>query len=389
LAQPTGSHRSWASVYGGQLFHNTLVRQRWLILGGGTAYAIACLWVSFRVGTPPAFAMASLGLLAFTLAVYGLTYAKNARLSLLETNPALMAAAVSAHMVLGAASAPQGGGARLAALLTLVSLWVLIASPTRRATLAALATMTAVVAGGLFAYLPTTGVTHFGRGEALSYWLPALAATIAAAFYLERERQTAFDLRMELERRATSDNLTGVSNRAHINLLAQNEFARARRYREPFSCLMIEIDAYEDLIAQWSDAAATVVVQVFSGYCVVVMRHCDSFGRLSPARFLALLPETHGQGAHALASRMCRDLSNLEVMVGGSAVKFTVSIGAAELHPTDRWAGDLLRRVEQGLDDAIERGRNQAIFASPPAPPPAIADDDLDMTEGSGLFPSR
>ena len=107
----------------------------------------------------------------------------------------------------------------------------------------------------------------------------------------------AHALRQELERRATSDTMTGVSNRAHINLLAQNEFARARRYGEPCSCLMIEIDDHPGLAAAWGARAADTVAQVLTGYCVVVMRHCDSFGRLSPARFLALLPETTGDGA--------------------------------------------------------------------------------------------
>ena len=140
---------------------------------------------------------------------------------------------------------------------------------------------------------------------------------------------------------------------------------------------MLEIDGYDELVRK-APLAADVVVQVFSGYCVVIMRHCDSFGRLSPERFLALLPETKGAGAAILANRMCRDLSTLDVMVGGEVVNFTVSIGAGELHTSDRWAGDLLRRIEQGLDDAIERGRNQAVFAEPPPQQPST-DDPADF----------
>lgn len=388
MPHPSGSSSSRAQTHNWRLFQKALVRQRWLVLGGGTAYSIACLWISFRVNTPPVFAQATLGLLAFTLAAYGLTYAKNATLGLLEVIPSLMAGAVSAHMILGAASAPQTGGIRLAVLLTLLALWILIAAPTLRATLAALGVVSAFAAAGLFVYLPHEGLAHFGAAETLGYWLPALLAVSAAAIHLQRERQDTIDLRIELERRATSDNLTGVSNRAHINLIAQNEFARARRYREPYACLMIEIDDYEALFEKWGETAADVVVQVFTGYCVVVMRHCDSFGRLGLFRFLALLPETQGAGAYTLAKRMCRDLCALDVMVNGSSVNFTVSIGAAELHPTDRWAGDLLRRVEQGLSDAIERGRNQAVFASPPPPPPKEEDDDgLGTMDGSSLFP--
>ena len=180
-------------------------------------------------------------------------------------------------------------------------------------------------------------------------------------------RRKTFGLRDELARRATSDQITGVSNHAHINQLAQNEFARARRYAEPFSALMFEIDAYNAL-GQTNDAQTRdTVVQVFSGYCVVVMRHCDSFGRLSAARFLALLPETPGEGALKLASRMCAEVAALDVMVAGAPVHFTVSVGIAELHVADRNSVDLLRRSRQALDDAIERGGNNAVLAAPPS----------------------
>ena len=127
--------------------------------------------------------------------------------------------------------------------------------------------------------------------------------------------------------------------------------------------------------------AADVVVRMFSGYCVAVIRQCDSFGRLVPARFLALLPETDGSGAFMLASRMCRDLAALAAMVSGQPVNFAVSIGVTEMDGADRWAGDMLRRAEQGLEDATERGRGIAILATPPALPPHVDDDAFQLTD--------
>jgi PleD family two-component response regulator len=90
------------------------------------------------------------------------------------------------------------------------------------------------------------------------------------------------------------------------------------------------------------------------------------FGRLSEHRFVALLPETPGPGALILAERMVDDLSRLEVNAYGRVVHFTVSVGVAEMCKTDENGNDLLRRAEQGLADAIEQGRAQAVFASPP-----------------------
>ena len=57
-----------------------------------------------------------------------------------------------------------------------------------------------------------------------------------------------------------------------------------------------------------------------------------------------------------------------KLMVEGEPVKFGVSIGTTALEVTDRWASDMLRRAEQGLEDAIERGRGIAVLALPHAP---------------------
>ena len=358
-----------AALYREALYDTTYIRQRWLVLCGGTVYAIAYLWISFRIGASPEFAVASLGLLGVSLVLYALTYASAARL-LLEINPTLFAVTFGAHVVLGAASVSQGSATRFALLFSLLGLFVVVTAPTLRSTIAALFVTAMVAVFGALVYLPGTGVS-FGAIEAFSYLAPVLGLTVLAATGLENERRKAFDLRLELERRATSDDLTGVSNRAHITLLAQNEFARARRYREPFSCLMFEIDGHDAIVDRWGAQASSVVAQVFTGYCVVVMRHCDSFGRLSPSRFLALLPETRSQGAFMLAERMCRDLSAMDVVIDGETLNFTVSIGATEQHITDRAAGDLLRRAEQGLADALDRGRNIASLAAmPPSAPP-------------------
>lgn len=349
------------------------MRQRWMILIGGSAYTLFWLWMNFRVGTPPDFARASLVLLPVTLVLYGLTYAKKQPGPLLEINPALFAAAFGHHIALSTVAAPEQATLRFALLFGILAAFVVLAAPTLRAMTAALGIVLLAAGWGAYGYSPVQEIASFVPIDALSYTVPTLVISGLMAFCLETQRREAFALKMELERRATSDNLTGVSNRAHINQLAQNEFARARRYREPFACLILEIDNYDDL-ARNAPHARDVVVQVFTGYCVVIMRHCDSFGRLSPARFLALLPETNGTGATILANRMCRDLSTLDVMVGGEALNFTVSIGVGERHTTDHSAGDLLRRIEQGLEDAIERGRNQAVFADPPPREPQASD---------------
>ncbi len=279
--------------------------------------------------------------------------------------PALTAFVLSSQTLAVSVNTPVAATLVFAFLLASSTIVVVLIAEHLRAAALALAITASMGIAGSWLIVPL-GNSEFSAPLALLLWLPLLAAVSLLAWALEQARRKAFTLGRELERRATSDNLTGVSNRAHINLLAQNELARARRYEEPFSCLMLDIDNYEKLNSTWGAQATDSIAQVLSGYCVVIMRHCDSFGRLSPHRFLALLPETEGHGAITLAQRMCKEISHLKVSANGESLSFTISIGAAELHDNDRWAGDILRRAEQALEDAIERGGNAAGLAQPP-----------------------
>ena len=327
--------------------------QRRLLVAGGGLYGLAALWIGYRGYTDANFGNLSLGLLVAVLMIYGLTYLREERIRHFIV-PALTAVGFAAHIVLG-----------IALLFGLLGLFIANLSGFARAVWIGLSLMGAIALYGALIYLP--GLNQgFSSAEGVIYWLPFLAATVVGTQRLVAQQASTAILQQELERRATSDGITGVSNRAHINLLAQNEFARARRYGEAFSCMMIEIDNHAALEQQHGSRAADTVAQVLTGYCVVVMRHCDSFGRLAPAHYLALLPETAGPGASILAARMCRDAAGLDVTVDGRKLNFTISIGAAAIHALDRAAGDLLRRAEQALDDAIERGRGCAILAAHP-----------------------
>jgi diguanylate cyclase (GGDEF)-like protein len=353
--------------------------QRLLLAGGGAAF----VGLSVAIFPPDdALGFASLG--GVSAGVLGLAFVRtqHARFPALLL-PLAAALIFSLGIVANAMSDPAPDVVRFALMSGLLAPFLSLLAPTRRGALAALIAMSAVTAGG--ALLVATQTSSFDAVPALVFLLAALALALAASRALENSRIEAIVLRGELERRATSDEITGVSNRAHVSLLAQNEFARARRYGEPFACLAIEIDGYEQLLAVRGRSALTAIVQVFTGYCVVVMRHCDSFGRLTPSRFLALLPETPAAGAYILAKRMCGDLADLTVAFGGDKIHFTVSIGVTDMHPVDRGAGDMLRRGEQGLADAIERGGSCAVFANAPASPQA--GDAPQSVDGEAVAP--
>jgi diguanylate cyclase (GGDEF)-like protein len=339
--------------------------QRWMLLAGGAGYGLAGLWMSVAFGdTEGVFSAASIALMIGTLILWSLTYTDFLR-TRLDVVPVIVALAYSFHQMFSMTLQPDGGEMRAAFLFGILATYTTLMAPTVQSALGAILTSLVVAGLGLGLLLPSNGV-HLDVLTIFIFAAPLIAIAAALAVVLDYARREAYSYKHELGRRATTDDISGVSNRSHIYQLAQNEFGRARRYKEPLSMLLIEIDGFDAILAETGPMAAQTVLQVFSGYCVIVMRHCDSFGRLGPKRFLALLPETPSKGAMVLAERMCRELAELDVILEDEAMNFSVSIGAAEAHANDKWAGDTLRRCTQALDDAIDSGRDKAVLAMAP-----------------------
>ncbi|MCA0199605.1 MAG: GGDEF domain-containing protein [Proteobacteria bacterium] len=331
------------------------------------AFFSICLMYTFHQ-TPYAPAMPVFGVAIAEAIGFFLLRARDARFPCVIV-PICAALIFSSSIIIAARLDSTFGALHFAFMFLVGGGLMLLIAPGRRGVILSLIVMGVIGIAGAISLGAAAGafdVIHTAGSLLIGLLVPYLVAG-----RIEDAHRESSALQTELARRATSDEITGVSNRAHINLLAQNEFARARRYGEPYSCFTIEIEKYEHLLASHGRAAATAVVQVLTGYCVVVMRHCDSFGRLTPSRFLGLLPETPALGARTLANRMCRDLAALDVAFGGEKLHFTVAIGCAEMHAVDQWAGDMLRRADQGLADALERGGNCAVFATVPIHQPA------------------
>jgi len=385
--------RDKEAAYQSEQFKRLEHPQRWLLLAGGAAYGLAGIWTGIALGDISGLlTVASLALLAATLLLWGLTYTGFVR-QRLELVPLLVALMFSLHLIVGLNAVTDSGPLRAAMLFGALAAFTTLMSPTVQTALAAVVISGLVVAVGFGVVLPMQGV-NIDPVATVAIGGPLALMIVGLAVALDHARRESFAYKHELARRATTDDISGVSNRAHIHQLAQNEFGRARRYKEPLSIVMVEIDGFDSILENAGPIALDTLIQVFAGYCVVVMRHCDSFGRMGPKRFLALLPETPAKGAMVLATRMCRDLAALDVMLEDDKLNFTVSIGAAEAHPNDKWAGDLLRRCAQALDDAIDGGRNQAVLSHMPGTltqdnaetAPVMTDSaaQMMMPEGSG-----
>ncbi len=173
-------------------------------------------------------------------------------------------------------------------------------------------------------------------------------------FTEQKEREDA------LYKRATRDPLTNIFNRGHFIEMANMEIDRARRFAEPLSVVMIDIDHFKAINDTYGHAAGDKVIVALTQSISGFIRKIDFVGRVGGEEFALLLPRANKEPALEVAQRLRLILSEQTVDVGDAEVNFTVSIGVAALRPTTRDLPDLMRNADAALYKAKREGRNRA-----------------------------
>lgn len=168
----------------------------------------------------------------------------------------------------------------------------------------------------------------------------------------------------ELRRLLTTDQLTGLSNRARFFELAEAEVARFERFATPLSCLMIDIDHFKQVNDRYGHAGGDQILRELAVLFRRGLRSIDVAGRLGGEEFAILLPAIDLGGARAVAELLRSSAQALKPIVDGIAVPFTISIGCAELDTSIGSIDQLLRRADKALYEAKRNGRNRVVLMS-------------------------
>lgn len=168
------------------------------------------------------------------------------------------------------------------------------------------------------------------------------------------------ELQWKLEREARTDPLTGCLNRRHFLELADHELARAQRYAEDLSVLMLDLDHFKLINDRHGHPVGDLVLQRLVQVCQATLRAEDAVGRLGGEEFAILLPETGNQKAQEVAERVCQAIAATEVNWNGNPpIRFTTSIGVATLMQGDPDIHAVIGRADKALYEAKSAGRNR------------------------------
>ncbi len=168
----------------------------------------------------------------------------------------------------------------------------------------------------------------------------------------------------ELKRLAATDSLTGVVNRRHLLEQGNREIERARRYGQPLTLLLLDIDHFKAVNDKFGHAVGDLALVKFAQCCQAALRGPDVLGRIGGEEFAVLLPATAEPGARVCAERLRRDVSELEIETESFPLRLTVSIGLAPYVDGDTSIGDTVKRADRALYEAKRSGRNRVISST-------------------------
>ena len=194
-----------------------------------------------------------------------------------------------------------------------------------------------------------------------------LIATILAiiivfiAFLLYRYKVTASYntklslLNQQLERQATTDQLTQIPNRYRLNQEVQRTVTLAKRFDEDVSMVLFDIDYFKDINDEFGHQIGDQVLTKVSQTMRSMIREVDTIGRWGGEEFLLICPKTNLEGATNIAHKIRERIQGLEF---SSAKSVTLSAGVAQFQTDENYEA-FLKRLDDALYCAKNSGRNQ------------------------------
>ena len=171
------------------------------------------------------------------------------------------------------------------------------------------------------------------------------------------------DQNSELERLASTDVLTGLTNRRRFLDLLDKEYSRSRRYGTLLSVILVDVDHFKQVNDTWGHAAGDEVLKMIARVLGQVVRETDTAARIGGEEFVILLPETGPEGAAQTAGRLLEVVAATVVpQEQAPGISVTISIGVATIS-TDQNGEGLLQRADRAMYQAKSKGRNQLVAA--------------------------
>lgn len=177
----------------------------------------------------------------------------------------------------------------------------------------------------------------------------------------QRLREDLENAKLELERQATTDFLTGVPNDRSFFEIGHKEFHRSVRFQYPLSVVMMDLDGFKVVNDRFGHARGDQVLKAAVDACTVNLRSSDTFARLGGDEFAMILAFTTEDNARILAENLREAVAN---SCEDIEFRITASFGVAEILSADTEIQNILDRADMSLYEAKRLGRDRVVRAT-------------------------
>lgn len=196
----------------------------------------------------------------------------------------------------------------------------------------------------------------------------ALEVTLEHSTSVMAELQRDLDL-VRLE--ATTDGLTGLSNRKSFDMALSQSAQQAKRDGKAFSLLMIDIDHFKSFNDNYGHQVGDQVLRLVARTLTDGVKGRDIAARYGGEEFSIILPDTPLHLGVHVANSLRNAIATKDVVNRNTNEKLgriTMSIGVAEFIENEH-ASELIERADAALYTAKHNGRNQVAAAPTPTKP--------------------
>jgi diguanylate cyclase (GGDEF)-like protein len=222
----------------------------------------------------------------------------------------------------------------------------------------------------LFATLSTTlfmiaylFISYYAM-ELYNLWIPVVMPIIAIALaftlsllakYLMKSRDFEYQYKL-----ATIDGLTELYNHRYFQDTLRNQIELSKRYQQPFSLIIIDIDFFKKFNDTYGHQAGDAVLRQVAQTLKRNSRTTDFVCRYGGEEMSIILPNTGAEEALFNANRICKAVSEKEFFLNEkTTANVTISVGVATFPDNAQEPQSLIEYADKCLYYAKEHGRNQ------------------------------
>ncbi len=158
-----------------------------------------------------------------------------------------------------------------------------------------------------------------------------------------------------------TDFLTGALNSRAFSEVGMAEILRARRHGRPFTVVYIDLDNFKTVNDTLGHSVGNTLLRHVVDTLKSTVRATDLIARLGGDEFVVLLPETGGESAKVLVSKLREQL--LDAMQNqGWPVTFSVGVLTCVSLPTN--VDELIRAADVLMYEAKKTGKNAIRYSA-------------------------